>query len=169
MSDDAFYVDVVGQNRIENFDRLPAIVQTILLDKVRYFTERTAELAGELMDERLGQKTGRLSSLDITTRVEEVGKGVIGSVVFPDVPYARIQDKGGVIPAHMIYPRNAKVLAFYGATGEKVFATRVFHPGATIEGKHFSRDAKRQMGPEISRGLKKALVEGIRQNMRRQS
>lgn len=169
MSDDPFYVDVVGQNRIENFDRLPAIVQTILLDKVRYFTEKTAELAGDLMDERLGMKSGRLSSADIAVDVEVVGKGVVGRVLFPDVPYARIQDKGGVISAHMIYPKNAKVLAFYGSTGDKVFATRVFHPGGTIEGKHFSRDAKRQMGPEISRGLKKALVDGIRQNMRLQS
>lgn len=166
MSGDTFYVDVVGASRIENFDQLPIIVQAILTQKVQDLTEQLAELAGDLMDERLGQKSGRLSGAGITTDVRTVGKTIEGSVMFPDLPYVRIQEKGGVIPPHMIYPRNGRALAFYGATGEKVLAKRVSHPGAVIEGKHFARDARRQMAPQISRGLKQALVQGIRQNMR---
>lgn len=166
MSQDVFFATVVGAGRIQNFDRLPDIAQAILIDKVESYAERMADLAGQLMDERLGSKSGRLTSEALRVDVSVEGKTIKASLSIPGIPYAQIQEEGGTTPAHMIYPVNGKVLAFIGATGDKVMATRVFHPGGTIQGKHFMRDARRQMGPEISRGLKKALVEGIRQNMR---
>lgn len=163
---DAFYATVVGEERINNFDKLPTIVQTILVEKVTQFAEDMADRAGRLMDERLGSKSGRLGSTAIETEVTVQGKLIKAQVFLANVPYARIQEEGGTIGPHMIYPKNAKVLAFQAATGEKVIASRVFHPGGRIEGKHFMRDARREMGPEISRGLKRALVQGIRENMR---
>lgn len=168
-SSDYFYAEVVGQQRVSNFDRMPAIVQTILTEKIEAYTERMADIAGDLMAERLGTKTGRLNASAIQTVVTKDGKTIRGSLRLANIPYARIQEEGGTTPPHMIYPRNAKVLAFIGATGDKVIARRVYHPGGMIEGKHFMRDARRQLGPEISRGLKKAIVDGIRQNMRAQS
>ena len=166
MSEDTFYATVVGEDRVSNFDLLPTIVQTILISKIEEYTERMRDLAADLLDERLGTKTGKMTGDDIQTDVSVEGRSIKGRVYLTAIPYARIQEEGGTTSPHMIYPRNGKVLAFQGATGDKVFATRVFHPGGTIPGKHFMRDARRQLGPEISRGLKRALVEGIRQNMR---
>lgn len=163
---DVFYATVVGENRINNFDRLPDIAQAIILQKVEDFTEKMANKAADLMDQRLGQKTGRLSGDSIQTEVQVIDGKIQGRVFIEGIPYARIQEEGGQTPPHVIYPVNAKYLAFIAATGDKVVATRVMHPGGYIEGKHFMRDARRAMGPELSRGLKKALVEGIRANMR---
>lgn len=163
---DLFYATVVGEDRIRNFDRLPEIAQAIIFQKVQDFTERMAQEAADLMDQRLGRKTGRLSGDSIQTEVRIINGKVQGRVFIEGVPYARIQEEGGRTPPHMIYPRNAKLLVFQGATGEKVFATKVMHPGGFIQGKNFFKDAYRKMGPELSKGLKKAMVEGIRANMR---
>ena len=163
---DAFYATVVGENRINNFDRLPDIAQQIILAKVEAFTEKMADLAGNLMDERLGSKTGRLNASSIQSEVKVIDGKVQGRVFIEGIPYARIQEQGGQTGPHAIYPVNAKVLAFIAATGDKVMARKVMHPGGVIQGKHFMKDAYRQMGPELSRGLKRALVEGIRANMR---
>lgn len=166
---DFLTIDVVGANRLRNFDRQPEIVQRILLAKIEAFTDKLARTAGDLMSERLQSKTGRLTSDKIQTEVTQEGSRVTGKVFVAGVPYAKIQEEGGTTRPHEIYPRNGKVLAFIGATGEKVVARSVYHPGGTIQGKHFFKDAYRQMAPEISRGLKKALVDGIRANMRGQS
>lgn len=163
---DLFYATVVGEDRVRNFDRLPEIAQQIILAKVEDFTLKMAREAGDLMDQRLGTKSGRLNSDAIETEVRVIDGKVQGRVFIEGIPYARIQEEGGRTKAHMIYPVNAKVLSFIASTGDKVAATRVMHPGGFIQGKHFMKDAYRKMGPEISRGLKKALVEGIRANMR---
>lgn len=167
MSDDVFYATVVGEDRVQNFDRLPVIAQAIIIQKVTQFTEKMAQTAGDLLEERLNTKTGRLSASAIETDVTVEGGSIKGRAFIANIPYARIQEEGGTTPAHMIYPKKSRVLAFMGSMGDKVFATRVFHPGGAIPGKFFMRDARRQMGPEISRGLKQALVQGIRENMRR--
>lgn len=166
---DTFYAEVVGQDRINNFDRLPVIAQAIIIQKVTAFTEKMADVAGGLLEERLNTKTGRLSASAIDTEVTVEGGLIKGRAFIANIPYARIQEEGGVTPAHMIYPKKGRVLAFLGSTGEKVFATRVLHPGGAIPGHFFMRDARRQMGPEISRGLKNAIVQGIRENMRQGS
>jgi hypothetical protein len=166
MSEDTFYATVVGEDRIRNFDLLPTVVQTILIDKVEQFVEEMRDLAAANLDERLGTKTGRLTGDSIETEVRVEGRQVKGRLFIEGVPYARIQEEGGTTPAHMIYPVNGKALAFTGALGDKVFALRVFHPGGFIPSKHFMRDARRELGPAISRGLKAALVQGIRENMR---
>ena len=169
MSSDPFYATVVGEDRVRNFDRLPEIAQLIILQKVEDFTDKMAREAGNLMDQRLGRKSGRLDADAIQTEVRVIDGKVQGRVFIEGIPYARIQEEGGRTGPHMIYPRNAKVLTFFASTGEKVSATRVMHPGGFIEGKHFMKDAYRKLGPEISRGLKRALVEGIRANMRSSS
>lgn len=163
---DTFYAEVVGQDRINNFDRLPVIAQAIIIQKVTAYTEKMAQVAGDLMEDRLQTKTGRLNADSIETEVTVEGGTIKGRAFIAGIPYARMQEQGGTTPAHMIYPQKGRVLAFMGAMGDKVFATRVFHPGGAIPGKFFMRDARRQVGPEISRGLKQAIVQGIRENMR---
>jgi len=163
---DFLSLDLVGANRLRNFDREPEVVQRILIDKIKTYTDKLAQVAGDLMAARLHSKTGNLTRDKIQTEVKQDGRTVTGKIFIDGVPYARIQEEGGTTKPHEIYPKNGKVLAFIGATGDKVIARSVYHPGGTIQGKHFFKDAYRQMAPEISKGLKKAIVEGIRADMR---
>lgn len=165
-TNDFLYVDVVGdRNLLRNLDQMPDTVRAILLDKVKRYTEQVADDVRTNIMERLNQKTGQLLA-GVKTELITEGVRVDGRVYIEGSPHAMAQEKGAVTPPHMIYPRNGKVLAFMAATGHKVFATRVFHPGGQIPGQHFMKDAFRASGPEISRGIKNAVVEGIRAKMR---
>lgn len=163
---DFLYVDVVGdRNLLRNLDQMPDTVRAILLDKVARFTAQVADDVRANIMARLNQKTGNLLA-GVKTELRTEGVRIDGRVYVEGSAHAMIQEKGGVVPPHMIYPRNGKVLAFMAATGHKVFATRVFHPGGQIPAQHFMKDAFRANGPEISRGIKNAVVQGIRAKMR---
>lgn len=163
---DFLYVDIVGdRNLLRNLDQMPDTVRAILLEKVKGYTEQVADDVRANIMERLNQKTGNLLA-GVQTELRTEGVRIDGRVYIAGSPHAVIQEKGGVTPPHMIYPRNGKVLAFMAATGHKVFATRVFHPGGQIPPQHFMKDAFRENGPAISRGIKNAVVEGIRAKMR---
>lgn len=161
-----FHVDVIGdRNALRNIDQLPDTVRVILLEKTRvWVTTLQGKVEDNILD-RLEQKSGRLLA-GVRSEVVEDGIRIEGRVFIEGVPYARAQEDGASIPPHIIRPRNAKVLAFMAATGEKVFARHVFHPGATLQPKNFAKDAYREMGAEISKGIKNAIVQGIRQKMR---
>jgi len=163
---DFLYVDVLGdRNLLRNLDQMPDIVRAILLDKVRGFVEDVADDVRANIMARLNSKTGNLLA-GVKTELRTEGVRIDGRVYIAGAAHAMVQEKGAVTPPHMIYPRNGKVLAFMGATGQKVFATRVFHPGGQIPGQHFMKDAFRASGPDISRGIKNAVVQGIRAKMR---
>lgn len=166
-SGDFAYADLIGDRTLtRNLDRMPDTVRAILLDKVKVWANRLRDRVQENIQARLGSKTGKLAE-SVEVEILNDGLRVDGRVFIAGVPYALAQEKGAAIPPHMIYPRNAKLLAFIAATGDKVFATRVFHPGGQIPPKYFMKDAYREMGPEISRGIKNSIVQGIRENMRR--
>ena len=165
-TNDFLYVDVLGdRNLLRNLDQMPDMVRAILLDKVAKFTEQVADDVRSNIMERLNAKTGNLLA-GVKTELRTEGVRIDGRVYIEGSPHAMAQEKGAVTPPHMIYPRNGKVLAFMAATGHKVFATRVFHPGGQIPAQHFMKDAYRSNGPEISRGIKNAVVQGIRAKMR---
>jgi hypothetical protein len=111
---------------------------------------------------RLKSKTGNYSMQGVKMEVVENGIRIEGRVYHRRCPYAQAQEKVQVHSTSYDLPSNGKVLAFMAATGDKVFATRVFHPGGQIPGQHFMKDAYRAMGPEISRGDQESVVEGIR-------
>jgi hypothetical protein len=163
---DFLYVDVLGdRNLLRNLDQMPDTVRAILLDKVAKYTEQIADDVRDNIINRLNQKTGQLLA-GVKTELRTEGVRIDGRVYIAGSPHAMVQEKGAVTPPHMIFPRNGKVLAFLGATGHKVFATRVFHPGGQIPAHHFLKDAFRANGPAISRGIKNAVVQGIRAKMR---
>lgn len=165
---DFLEVEVLGDRALlRNLDQMPAVVRAILLEKTRGWTDR---LYNEVLDNiatRLKQKTGKLEQA-VKMEMREADGHIIARVWVDgqEAPYAAAQEKGAIIPAHIIRPREAKVLAFYAASGDKVFATRVFHPGATIPPTWYMADARRAVAPDITRGVKKAVVDGIKQNMR---
>ena len=164
---DFLYVEVIGERALtRNLDQMPDIVRAILLEKTRVWTDELADKVRDYISERLNQKSGKLEQ-GVQVEIIEDGLVVDGRVYIAGVPHARVQEEGAVVPPHMILPRNGKVMAFLAATGNKVFATRVQHPGGVIPGAHFMKDAYGEMAPKISRGIKTAVVEGIRKNMRR--
>ena len=57
--------------------------------------------------------------------------------------------------AHIIAPKNAKVLAFRTKSGTKVFARRVKHPGT--KGVHAFRDGAKDTAPKVAPIIMKHL------------
>lgn len=145
---------------------MPDTVRDILREKVKAMSLRLQDLVISSIHSRLGGK-GNLANA-VQTYYEEEGSIIRGGVRIDTsrVPYARIQDKGGVIPPHMILPRNAKRLAFTGFMGDKVIVRRVNHPGAVITGQHFMTESYKTISPEITLALKRSVIEGIRAKMR---
>jgi hypothetical protein len=163
-----FTVDIVGRNHLVGiFTSLPAITQMALKEQVEDITDEAEDLVIQLIEERTNpeRSTGRWAQ-SVQARVVVDGQRITGLITFDGVPYARIQDRGGQTGPHMIYPREAKVLAFYAATGEKVVTRRVSHPGARIPAMNVTRDARRELSARLSMNIKRALVNSIRQNMR---
>lgn len=166
-TNDFIYSEIVGDRALlRNLEQMPDVVRVILLKKVESWTEQLKDKVEENIINRLKERTGRLLR-GVGMEVIDDGVRVEGRVFIAGVPYAAAQEKGAVVPPHMIFPKNGKVLAFIAATGDKVFATRVFHPGGIIPGQHFMKDARREMGPQISKGIKNSVVQGIREHMRR--
>lgn len=169
MADSDFLsVKIVGERTLlRNFDSLPDIVQAIVLAKVEGYTKDLEDEVIQSIESKTNTKTGKL--LQAVRREVVARDGRVEGRVYIDesvAPYAKAIDQGAATPPHMIYPKNGKVLAFIGATGDKVFATRVFHPGGQITPRYFMKDARRSIGPQLTRGLKNAVVQGIRAHMR---
>ncbi len=71
-----------------------------------------------------------------------------GFLVYASAPYAKLVDQGTA--AHWIFPRNAKVLRWFGEFEAPIFARRVYHPGARAV--HFverTKEAMRQVLREL--------------------
>lgn len=167
-SADFLSVEVVGDRvLLRNLFQLPDVVRQILGPKVEEWTEKTAEAVRENIEHKLSEKTGKLLA-GVKTEVTQSKTKINGRVYISaaDVPYAEAQEEGVVTPPHMIFPSKAKVLAFVGRTGDKVFAAYVLHPGGQIPAHHFMKEAYQKMAPEISKGIKKAVIDGIRAKMR---
>lgn len=164
--DDFLYVNVLGDtNLLRNMDQMPDVVRAIVLDKVEIWTAQLEQDVRDKISTRLKEQTGKLMS-GLDSEVIQDGQRIQGRVFIHGVPYAKSQEEGATVGPHMIYPHKSKVLAFLGATGQKVFATRVSHPGGHIPAHHFMKDAYRERGPQYSRAVKKAIVDGLRAKMR---
>jgi len=63
-----------------------------------------------------------------------------GFTTYPDIDYAKYVDKD--TRPHIIRPRNAKALRWFGQWGQPIFAKQVHHPGT--KGQHFIRRTAEQ-------------------------
>lgn len=165
------YVSISGdRNIIRNLDLMPVQIQEIVSKKMESLAYDVADEVHANIAARLQRKTGKLENAVGYEVITSDGK--VMARVFVDgtkAPYAAAQEGGATIPPHMIYPKNARALSWITPMGERAFAMRVSHPGAVLAPQHFLRDAYRKMGPKVSREIKKAVVEGIRQRMRNPS
>lgn len=165
--DDLLYLDLTGEaNLFRNLDQMPDVVREICLDKVTRWTRKMEADVADNIKSRLKEKSGKLLE-GLDSEVIEDGRTIRGRVFIAGVPYAKPQEEGATVGPHMIYPHKARVLAFYGYEGKKIFATRVSHPGGHIPGHHFMKDAYRENGPQLRQDLKKGIIAGIRAHMRR--
>jgi hypothetical protein len=167
--DDFLSLIVVGDKAVlRNFEQLPLVAQAIIVDKVEQLTQQLEDAVVQSIENLTTTQTGKLiGAVESHVSVQD---GRIEGEVYIDssmAPYARALDKGAQIPAHIIRPVNSKLLAFRAASGDKVLALRVFHPGAYIEPRNFMREARYEADPaKMTRALKTALVKGIQAHMR---
>lgn len=161
--EDFLYVKTLNERKLlKNIEDIPDDVRGILVDKVREWTTKIYDSVISNIHARLKTKSGKLLE-GVEMEVVQEGVRVEGRVWIAGVPYALAQEKGAVTPPHQIHPRDGRVLAFLAASGHKVFATRVFHPGGQIPAQHFMKDAYRSVSPQVTRGLRYHLVEKFRQ------
>lgn len=116
-----------------------------------------ARVVQGLKGEYLQSRSGALAR-SIQEDVAKTDHSVTGRVFSAgDVKYAAIQERGGTTPPHDIFPSKAQALHFMGGGGE-VFAKVVHHPGSRIPASHFMTAPFEQMGPEITKGMKAAVI-----------
>lgn len=162
MADEFLSVQVLNERKLlRNIESIPDVVRGVLVEKIKGWTQLMMDEVLANITSRLKVGTGKL--LDgVQMEIIENGLIVEGRVYIAGVPYAVAQEKGAQTGPHIIRPRDARVLAFLAASGSKVFAMRVFHPGGVIPAKNFMRDAYRTVSPKVTRGLRYNLVEKFR-------
>ena len=82
------------------------------------------------------------------------------SVASRGVPYAAIQEYGGITAPHEIVPVKARALAFSGAGGQ-AFARVVHHPGSRMPARAFLGSALDALHEEILGGLKDSVLAAL--------
>lgn len=162
------------RNLTRNLEQLPGVVNQVLLEKLKVLANELADKVEDNIGNRLGRgnkpKTysgspkHMIDSVGVSVRI--INGAVSASVFIDGIPYAKAQEKGAIVPPHMIYPKRVQLLSFIGSRGDRVFASRVSHPGGRIPATFFMRDAYKEMSPQISKEIKKAIVKGIQAQMR---
>lgn len=123
------------------------------------------ELAGyikmnKLSGNPLHRRSGNLSSSVYPDKRETAETVSGGARAGLDVPYAKIHEYGGLIPAHQVVARNAKALAFT-VGGMLRFAKSVQIPDVQMPERSYMRSALREQAPEGIAELKAAIAEAI--------
>ncbi len=151
-------VDV--QRATARFKQMPKNVQAALLKKGEQLRVRLRRFIIEtkLSGQVLNRKTGRLQRNMRTTLRSEPNKIIIEADNISR--YARIHEKGGLIPAHVIEPKKALALHWYGASGE-TFAKRVNMPSVLMPKRSFLASGVRDFSPTMSLELKEEIVKGM--------
>lgn len=131
--------------------RLSAVVATLAQ---RLYDRVEDNLSGAV----LNRHSGRLAS-SITQQVD----GLSASVGFDPaaVPSGAAQEFGADLRAHLIAARNARALSFVVA-GRRVFAKRVWFPGAHMPERSFLRAALADLAPDIGAEIAAAIAETVR-------
>jgi phage gpG-like protein len=135
-------------------------VQAALQAKVDQLTEALlAKVETNLSGEVLQTRSGTLKASIVAET--NLGADVIAvTVASRNVPYAAIQEHGGVTAPHDIVPVKARALAFAGVGGQ-LFARAVHHPGSRIPARSYLGSALDALHDEILGGLKEAVLAAL--------
>jgi phage gpG-like protein len=116
-----------------------------------------AKIQQKLSGAVLNQKSGALAR-SIATTVDDSSANVSVGITTGDIPYAAINEFGGVIPPHQIVPDKAKAPAFV-IGGKQVFAARVNMPAIAMPERSYMRASLAEMAGEIREALGEAAGE----------
>lgn len=149
-----------GEEFVRYLRTLPVNVQRVLKDKI---TLLSSKISSTIKNDRLsGQllkvKTGRLRASIYARTYFSTNSATLSVGSRGDVPYAAIQDLGGDIRGHVIYPKAKRVLAFM-LGGRKVFAQRVYIPPMTLKGRNYMEI--QSLAPEIISVLTQGVNEAV--------
>lgn len=115
------------------------------------------KLSGQVLNRRSGLLSGSVHPL-----IEDAERGIVGGAgAGAGVPYARIHEFGGLIPAHEVVARNAKALAFT-IDGVLRFAKRVQIPDVQMPERSYMRSSFDEKSPQGLEELRAAVKEAIR-------
>lgn len=167
MADDFLFVQLLNERKLlKDIDAIPDDIRLIIREKVKDWTYKLQDLVIQNIQQAFFRKEGKLED-SIDVEFVEEGLRIEGRVYSHGVAHAKIQEEGGTTPPHVIFPKNGKVLAFMAASGHKVFATHVYHPGGQILGQHYMKNAYREMSPKITAGLYYELIRKVRNRLER--
>ncbi len=117
---------------------------------------RADKLSGQVLNRRSGLLSGSVHPL-----VEESAQGIVGGAGGgAGVPYARIHEFGGTIPAHEVVARNAQALAFT-VDGVLRFAKRVQIPDVEMPERSYMRSSFAEKSPQGLEELRAAVREAL--------
>lgn len=139
--------------------RLARARESLFADAKRALTQQSQALQARVRQKLDGEilqiRTGRLRD-SISTTVTADGDLVTATIGVDAVPYAAIQEFGGVVHIPEIVPEKAKALAF-AIKGEQIFAKRVRAHDVTIPPHFYLRGSLAEMRDEIVGAMRDAM------------
>ncbi len=123
---------------IAHYDRVLAYLNEQPMRQAEVLRQWKAEGSEETMSYMRGIVPVRTGFLRESATRGETPKGFL---VYAAAPYAKFVDQGTAL--HWIFPRNARVLRWFGEFEVPIFAKRVYHPGTKAV--HFIERTKEAM------------------------
>lgn len=156
-------LQIIGSQRvITALGKAPGKVNAAAKSSLDAFATELAGYikASKLSGDPLHRRSGRLSSSvhPVTGQTGSTVEGGAGGGA--GVPYAKIHEFGGVIPAHEIVVRNAKALCFT-VDGVRRFAKSVQIPEVHIPERSYMRSAFNERAPSGIEQLRAAVKAAI--------
>ena len=156
-------MEIIGSERvITALGEAPVKVNVAVKSSLDAFA---AELASYIKSDKLAgnplhRRSGNLSASIFPYR-QDSGTGMEGGARGGgDIPYAKIHEFGGVIPAHEVVARNARALSFT-VDGVRRFAKSVQIPAVTMPERSYMRSAFEERAPSGIEQLRAAVKEAI--------
>lgn len=156
-------IQVVGADRvIARLGEMPGKINTAAKSSLDAWA---TELAGyikadKLSGQVLNRRSGRLSA-SVHPVTEQTSSSISGGAGGgAGVPYAKIHEFGGMIPAHQIVAKNAQALSFT-VDGIKRFAKSVQIPDVQMPERSYMRSAFKEEAPRGIEMLRAAVKEAI--------
>lgn len=144
-------MEVIGANEVAaKFNSLSGRTRPLVANGIN----AGAKLFETAAKRRARYKTGNLRRLIHVSKAASAGD--LSAEVTSEANYSSIIEEGSA--AHVIVPKNAKVLAFT-MDGEQIFARSVNHPGTRAY--PFMKPTAGEMGPKIIAEIEKIIKSEI--------
>lgn len=164
-------VQLVGLNDLQvRLGQVPTSVAARITDAMNDIVNVLADRMRSRMAD-LFRNPGVMQA-SVATGVQSGGDAIVGTAGAYGLPYLKIQEHGGQTSPHLIFPVNAKALAFFmpggfmpfrpgAATGDLVFTRVVHHPGSKIPERSYARSALAMERSNVVAMLQAAVNAGV--------